>query len=283
MVSLLCGIDESAPARHAAYVAAHYARLAGADLTLMHVVAGTARRAADSRAIRERARSARLALDELVNDSADALGARPHLRVGIGTPADQLLVAADEDIDDTLIVIGQPRRGRVADLLLGDTHRRLVRHARHPVMIVPAGARPPNGADVVVGCDVASDRHPAAITAAHVARHLDAGLTVVNVQSGPTGWQIHRGRRDLMGALRRMGVEDDRVRFVEHAGDVDADVVVVDADRRSAWRRFARASAASEFTGAAARPIIVAPPSAEALAWASRPAAHGWTRPRRIA
>jgi nucleotide-binding universal stress UspA family protein len=262
MENLLCGVDESAPARHAAYVAAHYARRTGADLTLMHVMPASARPVG--------ARAARLPLAGLVDDVADVLGERPALRIEIGNPARELLAAADEELGDTLIVIGRPRRGRVADLLLGETHRHLVQQRRHPVMLVPAGARPPDRGDVVVGCDVASHRHGAGVAAARVARHLGADLTVVHVQDGPTAWQIHRGERRLLEALRHAGVEEERVGFLQGQGrtadqlvaaaeDVEADVVVVDADTRGPWRRLARASVASDLAEGAGRPVIIAP------------------------
>jgi nucleotide-binding universal stress UspA family protein len=270
MHNLICGVDESAPARHAAYVAAHYARRAEAGVTLMHVLPPSAGLAG--------ARSARLALGRLADDVADVLGARPTLRIETGTPADALVAAADEDLGDTLIVIGRPRRGRVADLLLGDTHRRLVRQGRHPVMVVPAGAPPPaERADVVVACDMASDRHEAGIAAARVARHLDADLTVVHVQEGPTGWHIHQGERRLVAALRRAGVEHGRIGFLQKQGrtadqltatarDLAADVLVVDADTRGPWRRLARASVASDLAEGAGRPVIIAPLAGEARA-----------------
>jgi nucleotide-binding universal stress UspA family protein len=282
---LLCGIDDSAPGRHAAYVAGSLARRLGAELTLMHVVSdGTP--AEESRAdacgvpVRIRARgpqaaAARTALGELANDVAVQTGARVSLAIDAGEPAPRLAAAAQE-LGCDLIVIGHTRRGRIGDLLLGEVHGRLIGCAPLPIALVPAGADLPDDGRVVLGCRPSAPPQRAAAFAGLLASRLQTTLVVAQVLptgrpvQRPTSWVVYdAARRESELATAAAGHEID-VEYAEYDGDpaetlarvadeLDAAVIVVGRRRRSPWRRLLRPSFASAVARNARHPVIVVP------------------------
>jgi hypothetical protein len=72
-------------------------------------------------------------------ETAGPLGARSHRRCD-------------------LLIVGYTPRARFASALLGEAHRRLVRQAACPVMLVPAGARLRAGTGTVLGYNLRSIR-----------------------------------------------------------------------------------------------------------------------------
>jgi nucleotide-binding universal stress UspA family protein len=81
------------------------------------------------------------ALDDVVARVAERARCTTHLLPG---PAAGALVAASADVD--LMVIGARHRTMPASLWLGSVGTPVLRHARCPVLVVPAGARVPTPA-----------------------------------------------------------------------------------------------------------------------------------------
>src|SRR5215211_8654673 len=75
----------------------------------------------------------------VTGESSERLGARSHRRCD-------------------LLIVGYTPRARSASALLGEAHRRLVRQAACPVMLVPAGARLRAGTGTVLGYNLRSIR-----------------------------------------------------------------------------------------------------------------------------
>jgi hypothetical protein len=75
-----------------------------------------------------------------------------------------------------LLIVGYMPRARFSSALLGEAHRRLLRDATCPVMLVPAGARLRAGAGVVLGYNLTYLPGAAAAAAGRLAAALDSSL-----------------------------------------------------------------------------------------------------------
>ena len=91
----------------------------------------------------------------VTGESTERLGARSHRRCD-------------------LLIVGYTPRARFASALLGEAHRRLVRDAACPVMLVPAGARLRAGTGIVLGYNLPSISSAAAVAAGRLAAALDS-------------------------------------------------------------------------------------------------------------
>jgi hypothetical protein len=135
--------------------------------------------------------------------SSERLGARSHRRCD-------------------LLIVGYTPRARFASALLGEAHRRLVRDAACPVMLVPAGARLRAGTGIVLGYDLPSISSAAAVAAGRLAAALDSLLVVAHVEAagrlaeqralGPSrrGCRITRAIRCLSYPDELLCLPDDR-------------------------------------------------------------------------
>jgi nucleotide-binding universal stress UspA family protein len=142
MSGVVVGTDGSAGARKALAWAVEEARLRGAPLTLLAVVAVpvTLARAsaplvgepepADLRAAEGEARA------ELAE--ADTGGMDARVRVVAGVPAEELVNAGREA---DLLVVGSRGVGGFSRLLLGSVSTQVVQHARCPVAVIPHDER----------------------------------------------------------------------------------------------------------------------------------------------
>jgi hypothetical protein len=99
-----------------------------------------------------------------------------------------------------LLIVGYTPRARFASALLGEAHRRLVRDAACPVMLVPAGARLRAGTGIVLGYNLPSISSAAAVAAGRLAGALGSLLVVAHVEAAgapgrATGGQLNDGGR----------------------------------------------------------------------------------------
>jgi nucleotide-binding universal stress UspA family protein len=292
---LLCGIDDSAPGRNAAYVAGALARRLDATLTLLHAVGGgtaVAESRSDIRGapVRVRAASARLArarttFSVIANDVAAQTGARVSLRIESGDPV-ACLAAATEELAGDMVIIGHTRRSRLADLLVGEVHGRLVQRAQVPVVVVPAGAALPRPDRIVLACRRSASPQRAARLAGRLAAQLHASVVVTQVLPArrrdhrPTSWEVYdAARRDGDAAMDAAGMKVG-IEYAEHEGhpaatlarvaeELDAALVVVGDRTRSPWRRLLWPSVASQVARRAQHPVIVVP-DVEPVAGAAR-------------
>ena len=262
---LLCGVDASAPGRHAANVAAHFARRLGAELVLVHVVVPqTSPR--DWRTV-----MARDVTEAVTSDLAQISDERRKVWVTSGIPAEELVRIGREIVCD-LIIVGHSRRRPFAGALVDATHGRLLRTTEVPVMVVPPGADPSFDGPVMLACDVSTEPLPVAATAGRLAAALGAPLTVVNVKPRRTsGWRTYdvmRRHRDaaMVAGGRRLSIDYHErhgrpgEELAAAAAELDATAAVVAPREGSLRRRLFRRSVTKELTRRSHRPVVVVPP-----------------------
>ena len=78
-------------------------------------------------------------LDSLVSEVEEMGGevAEDHFRVG--PRADDEIIQLGEDLDVDLIVVGSKGRSTIQRALMGSDSESVVRHSRHPVLVVRNG------------------------------------------------------------------------------------------------------------------------------------------------
>jgi nucleotide-binding universal stress UspA family protein len=144
---IVCGVDGSEQARHAASAALRLADRLGAQLTLVHVTPTRTVVPVDSFPMgvdpSTYPRSRELAFSEaeaaFESLSAEVAGAAVEREVRLGDPAVVLAEVAD-DLGAELIVVGSRGRGAWRSAVLGSVSSDVARLARCPVMIVPERA-----------------------------------------------------------------------------------------------------------------------------------------------
>ncbi|HZS13960.1 MAG TPA: universal stress protein [Candidatus Dormibacteraeota bacterium] len=178
---LLAG-DGSDDANAAARAAADLARLACADLHVVHVwqpslvpLPGEA----GETAAQERAQS----ILERMLDAVRARGA--HVAVGhlrSGRAADEILACAEE-IDADLVVVGSRGLGALQRTVVGSVSEAVVHHSTRPVLVLRAvaGAWPP--VHVVIGDDASADARKAGELAARIGKAFGTDAVVVRALS----------------------------------------------------------------------------------------------------
>lgn len=168
--SIVAATDLSAPATNAVRRAALLAREHGARLRIVHVVG-----AASASRIRDwippvvdlegKAADAQQQLDELAATLALADGDAVSTQVRIGDVVDELQDAAARA---DLLVIGQRRRSRLVEWVLGTTARRLVERCRRQTLVVRRTAEG-GYARLVVPIDMTPASNVAVVAAAALA------------------------------------------------------------------------------------------------------------------
>ena len=154
---IVCGVDGSKQARHAASVALRLAERLGARLTLVHVTPTRTVTPVDSFPLgidpSAYPRSSELAFSEAeaAFDAlpAEVISSNAEREVRLGQPA-VVLAEVAADCDAELIVVGSRGRGALRSALLGSVSTEVAHRARCPVMIVPEGAAAKAGAPAAI-------------------------------------------------------------------------------------------------------------------------------------
>jgi nucleotide-binding universal stress UspA family protein len=142
---VMCGVDDSGPARAAARVAGDLARRLGAPLILVTVADGGAylppagrvprlppRQAAEyRRELEDRGRSTLVAAAEEARVTGEA-----ELRVVLGDDVPERLLDEARAEDALLIVVGSRGRGGVTSALLGSVSSAVLHGSDRPVVVV---------------------------------------------------------------------------------------------------------------------------------------------------
>ncbi len=141
---ILCPTDFSEPSRHAMAIACDLARLFGAELCALHVVAVPSVPAAEYELMypvpQDALRSAAEEQLQVVVRDVCAGGVQAKALLTSGDPGHEIVRAAKGGHYD-LIVIGRQGHGMVEHLLYGSVAERVVRLADCPVLTVPPRAR----------------------------------------------------------------------------------------------------------------------------------------------
>ena len=135
---ILVGVDGSDNSRAALEWAAALALATGAEVVAVHAVGLLEQLEGD---VRVPAQSHRQEIQDLLEQRwcapLDGAGVRSRRLLRDGPPVLALLAAADETEAD-LVVVGQRGTGGFPALLLGSTSTQLAQHCRRPLTIVPS-------------------------------------------------------------------------------------------------------------------------------------------------
>ena len=136
---IVCGVDDSKAARHAARVAAAISKRIDAPLIFVHVAERELGFPYGDVAAAERRRSRMVRrVRDVVAPGTSA--AEPVVRLELGDPAETLAaVASDEGAE--MLVVGSRGRGALTAALMGSVSRALVAVAPCPVVVVNDGDR----------------------------------------------------------------------------------------------------------------------------------------------
>jgi nucleotide-binding universal stress UspA family protein len=141
--TILCGIDFTERSYHALEYALRFAKLANGTLLVahfVHVPSGDVYTQGHWPRSFEEARQRTRTMLEEVRERRLGDYANVELLVEVGVPAEHLLkLAAERDVD--VLVTASHGRSELADLLLGSTAEKLIRHAPCPVFVVRQGVK----------------------------------------------------------------------------------------------------------------------------------------------
>jgi nucleotide-binding universal stress UspA family protein len=287
MSKLVCGVDDSEPARAAVRVTASLASALGKSVVLIHAVSRPIAAAAaggwyayphhlDLAAVEA-------AGEELLARVAAEFELPPETerRVEIGAPAAVLAQAAEDESVD-LLVAGTRGRGWLATAFLGSVSSALVAHAPCPVVVVPPDARLRSGTVVCAVDDSAAARR-AILVARRLSAALDAELVLVHAVSNATperrgvaragGTRLARVERvraeELLAQLafghglatdieRRVVFGNEADAIAELAEESDAGLVVIGTRRRGPLKALLAGSVSFELRTNGPLPVVVA-------------------------
>ena len=143
MSGIIVGTDGSAHSQHAVDWAAREAVLRRVPLTVLTVYQasvgywGAKPGHPGNDTPRDQARAlAQEQADKALSQLAGISPPSAEIRAVFGTPADELIQAAD-DADADMIVVASRGTGGFAWLRLGSVTTRLTHHAHHPVVVIP--------------------------------------------------------------------------------------------------------------------------------------------------
>jgi nucleotide-binding universal stress UspA family protein len=291
---ILVGVDGSTTSQEALRWAIGLGEALGGEVVAIHAL-GLLDRWRDPDAS---ARSWRRTLCTLVERTWCAPLARSHGRhrveVRDGDPVDVLLAAVEDEQAD-LLVVGSRGVGGRPELALGSTSLHVLQAARVPVLVVPD--RRPAAADglrlrhPLVGVDQSQASQAALELAADVAVALGGSLSVLEVVEyvpafpldEPTVAGSGHQRQVAAAAMapleaevrevraRGVGVQvvvrsgDPAATLLEVADDVDADLVVVGTRGRGGPDELLLGSVARTVADRAPRPTLVVPATAGAV------------------
>jgi len=304
---LLCATDLTDGGQAPVDLAIHLAKAFEARVELLHVgddlgtmvtdpVPEEVRPAAER--LRARLTERRAAEDQALEAICTRVreeGVGCHGTIREGRPWETIIDAAMDLSGVTMIVVGAHggARGDLFDRLgtriLGSTADRVVRHARHPVVVAPPSPTAPGLGDgpVVVGVDASNAATEAARAAARLAHGLGRRLVLVHVLPRSTD-EDGTAQRDYVSVLQAHAEEEARTRLrtlevglpgtvevrlapvsgtpaeglVNVARDLGAGCIVVGTHARQGAVRWVLGSTAERVLRAAEMPVMVVPPGA---------------------
>jgi nucleotide-binding universal stress UspA family protein len=286
---LICGVDDSEPARDATHVATDLSERLGLELVLAHVIS---RAAVGRRPAPEELRPARQAGFDALKRAAggETVRQRAAVAMEVGDPAEVLVRLADDD-RTALVVVGSRGRGALRGAILGSVSASVFRKAAAPVLVVPPrasegfqAARTSADPCLLFGIEDSQGSWRALEYASELAERLGARLHVLHVFPPPhvSAVGLHVGHETAAlesrrRAANRMGgrvaeLVGDRVdaRFasgpgapameLERAGSqLGAELIVIGSRGDSALRACLRGSVSAKLASSASRPVLIVP------------------------
>ncbi len=298
--TIVCGVDDSAPARCAALVAVHVARATDARIVFVHVngvaegppAGSPVGTSVPSGPVWERLGTGEATERDIVrwlSDFAAEAGAADAEQIvaPFGDPARRLAAVADERAAD-LLVVASGGASAARDAMLGSISARLAADAPAPVMVVPRSVHEPlapgqwAGRRVVCGFDGSESAYGAARFAAALAARVGADLQLVCVLDGasespdpcePPDAVLHAAagaaspasagettRPISIAREQRLGEPAEELERV--AAAATAPLIVMGARGRLPWRAPLLGSVSRAVIDRARRPVVLVPPAA---------------------
>ncbi len=210
----------------------------------------------------------RARLDAIVAEAARQ-GVGSTMLMRLGDRPDVEIVAAAEEINADLIVMGQQGRRGLARMMVGDATLRVIGSAICSVLSVPVGAGMWHNC-ILLGTDGSRFADAAAVSAAKIAHCCAAPITVVSalVPSHSRARQ-QEGREAVersTAQLQRDGLDVDGVALPGEADDViiklaeekHADLIVVGTHGRTGFGKVLLGSVSERVIGKAKCAVLVA-------------------------
>jgi nucleotide-binding universal stress UspA family protein len=269
---VVCGTELTEADHSLEDAAAGWARTFGAELVLVHASPPAAIGVADvpsstqegARALARRIEHERWSASEALSRAVRRVG-RAELRVrGIvadGRPSEALVELADA-VDGTLLVVGARPRAP-----LGRTIDHVLRHARSPVLAIPAAARSlAGGLAIVVAFDASEAATHALVLGSRVAHTLGGTLHAVHA-AGPGELHDHarieaevrtRAPGLVCATITTVGVETSVAdAVVREATRIGAGLVVIGSHARRGLARVLLGSTAEALLHRAETAVLV--------------------------
>lgn len=213
---------------------------------------------------------ARKHLDTIVTAAArEKVTAIPVLRSG-DSPHEEIVAAADE-INTDLIVMGQQGRRRLARMMVGHATVRVIAAAQCSVLSVPVGGKMWDKR-ILLATDGSRFSDAAAVSAARIAHCCEVPVTVVSALVPSHSEQRQQEGREAVerttAQLRNEGLRADGVTRTGEADDViiklaeeqGADLIVVGTYGRTGFGKVLVGSVSERVIGKSSCPVLVVKP-----------------------
>jgi nucleotide-binding universal stress UspA family protein len=261
---VVCAVDDTPVARHAAHAASWLARALDTELVLAHAFdpMGIPALPRDEMVRRDLTdtdveHAARVAALRLLDHAADVAGAPAQTELLEGRPVPELLALATAR-GAALLVAGTAARGRLDLMLAGSTAAELAAGGACPLVAVPPDARLEEPGPVVAGYDGSEHGLRAARYAADLAKRLGREHVLVHVTNGD-GVSVVDEFAD--GGLV-VAEGDPAIALATVADERSAALVVSGPRGRSPVGSAVLGSVSAGLVRAADRPVVLVPPGA---------------------
>jgi nucleotide-binding universal stress UspA family protein len=279
---VLYATDFSEPSAAAFQVACALSRDDGSQLLILHVLAPPATVLEMEQAFLAPEERLKQAMGELRRLKPAETGALTDYLLRQGTPAEEILRAAEERHCD-LIVLGTHGRGGLGRVLMGSVAEAVLRRAACPVVTVRSGTSLKALRTILYATDLSELSDQAFPVARALARGHRASLVILHVYPPPMFHAEEVARRppdgyvdSLWEALHRYKVPDAGVtvthrlaegdpakEIVQAAQGLKCDFIVLGTQGRTGLRRVLLGSVAENVLRRAACPVVTFGPAAK--------------------
>ncbi len=206
-------------------------------------------------------------LDSVIAEAAEQ-GVNSTMLMRLGDRPDQEIVAAADEINADLIVMGQQGRRGLARMMVGDATVRVIGSATCSVLAVPVGAGMWEHR-ILLGTDGSRFADAAAVSAAKIAHCCAAPITVVSaLVPSHSEQRKQEGREAVERTTRQLRLEELDVEGVALPGEADeviiklaekngADLIVVGTHGRTGFGKVLLGSVSERIIGRAKCAVLV--------------------------
>jgi nucleotide-binding universal stress UspA family protein len=211
-----------------------------------------------------RERTAREHLEEW-RDEAAGQGVEADIRIPLGTPAYTQILAAADEVQPGLIVMGRRGTSGLERLLVGSVTARVIGHTPVKVLVVPRDATL-SFARLLVATDGSPASQTAGRTALAIARQTQGHLTAITVTHGDLDPKRAKALvKELAAEAESQGLDLDPLTpggrpedaIVEVAAAKHTDLIIMGSHGRTGLKRLFMGSVAERVIGQAACPVLV--------------------------